>query len=394
MTAIFLNELGLVCALGRHRDDVAARLFTPAALNALCATTEYTPGTCLALGKVSAALPNLADQPVPWRGRNNALLQMALQPMRAAIDAAIERYGPHRIAVVLGTSTSGVGESEQAHRRWRRDAQWPDTFHYAQQEIGTPALFVRAQLGLCGPAQVISTACSSSAKALASAARWLQAGLADAVIAGGADSLCAFTIAGFQALSSVSAERCNPFSRNRCGINIGEGAALFLLTREPAPVRLAGWGESSDAHHMSAPDPDGRGAEAAIRQALQRASLSAKAIDYVNLHGTATRQNDAMEAKVMHRVFGSDTPMSSSKPLTGHTLGAAGAIEAALCWLSLTHNPQQHLLPHVWDGEADDTLPRLNLIQPGDSSARRQRYALSPSFAFGGSNAALVLGVE
>ncbi|HQQ59576.1 MAG TPA: beta-ketoacyl synthase N-terminal-like domain-containing protein, partial [Thermomonas sp.] len=269
---------------------------------------------------------------------------------------------------------------------------WPPQFHYAQQEIGAPSRFLAAESGAGGPAWTLSTACSSSAKALVSAARLLRAGIVDAVIAGGADSLCAFTNNGFSALESVAGTRCNPFSRNRCGITIGEGAALFLMTREPGPVRLAGWGESADAHHMSAPDPQAYGAIAAITQAISRAGITPADIGYVNLHGTATPLNDAMESHAVMATLGGGVPVSSTKPMTGHALGTAGAIEAGLCWLTLARNPQQRLPPHWWDGEADPALPVLAFIDPGQSANQPLRYALSQSFAFGGSNAALVLG--
>jgi 3-oxoacyl-[acyl-carrier-protein] synthase-1 len=392
MSAVYLNQLGLVCALGRDVDAVAHALFAADAPQGVRVSDLVTPGRPLALGIVPGALPDLAEQPVALRGRNNALIALALAPIRAAVDQAIARYGPDRVAVVLGTSTSGVGESEAAHRSYPREGRWPDGFHYAQQEMGTPARYLAAELGLRGTAHVISTACSSSAKALASGARLLRAGLADAVIAGGADSLCEFTVAGFSALGSVSAQRCLPFSRHRSGINIGEGAALFLMTREPGPVRLAGWGESSDAHHMSAPEPEGHGPERAIREALRRAGLQPADIGYVNLHGTATPQNDAMEAGVVARVFGAGTPCSSTKPLTGHTLGAAGAIEAALCWIALDRGGGRALPPHWWDGATDEALAPVGLVAPGQTADAPLRHVLSQSFAFGGSNAALVLG--
>lgn len=392
MSEVFLNALGMANALGRNVDEITANLFAADAPRGVAPTDTVTPDRRLALGVVPSALPGLDQWPIHLQGRNNALIELALAPIRAEVGQAVERYGPDRVAVVLGTSTSGVGESERAHRAFRRDGRWPPDFHYAQQEMGMPAYFLAHVLGLRGPAHVISTACSSSAKALASGARLLRAGLADAVIAGGADSLCEFTVAGFSALASVSETRCNPFSRHRNGINIGEGAALFLMTREPGPVRLAGWGESSDAHHMSAPEPTGEGPERAIREALSRAGLQPADIGYVNLHGTATPQNDAMEAAVVSRVFGADTPCSSSKPLTGHTLGAAGAIEAGLCWLALTRHGGRALPPHWWDGEVDPALAPLRLVAPGARADRPLRHVLSQSFAFGGSNAALVLG--
>lgn len=392
MRPVYLQELGLACALGTDADTVADGLWSLAAPSGVAPSPRWAQGR-LPVGEVPGALPSLSAQPLPLRGRNNALLQQALAPIRAAVEAAIARHGPLRVGVVLGSSTSGVGESERAHRHRRATGDWPADFHYQQQEMGTPARFLAEVLGIRGPALAVSTACSSSAKALASAARLIQAGLVDAVVAGGADSLCDFTIAGFSALGAVSDARCLPFSRHRRGINIGEGAALFLLGREAGPVRLAGWGESSDAHHMSAPDPAGTGPEAAIRAALARAGCRPEDIDYLNLHGTATEQNDAMEAGVVHRVFGPAVPASSTKPLTGHTLGAAGAVEAAVCWLALARNPRRQLPPHWWDGDVDPALPALRLAAPGETVPRLRR-ALSQSFAFGGSNAALVLEAE
>lgn len=392
--SIFLNELGIVCALGNSRQQVARALFQSGNAAPLTITDAWTPGRPLALGEVTTPLPDLSDCPLPLRGRNNALLRLAFEQIRAATDAAVARYGAHRVAVILGTSTSGIGESERALPAWRAGGQWPAGFHYGQQEIGAPSRFIAAESGARGPAWTLSTACSSSAKALASAARLLRAGIADAVIAGGADSLCRFTISGFSALESVSSARCNPFSRNRNGINIGEGAGLFLMTREPGPVRLDGWGETSDAHHISSPEPQGLGAIAAIEQALSRAGVTANAIDYVNLHGTATPQNDAMESRAVAATVGLDTPVSSTKSLTGHTLGAAGAVEAALCWLAMAENPENLLPPHWWDGEADPELPALHFAAPGQRAVAPLRHVLSHSFAFGGSNAVLLFGAN
>jgi 3-oxoacyl-[acyl-carrier-protein] synthase-1 len=204
--------------------------------------------------------------------------------------------------------------------------------------------------------------------------------------------LCTFTVAGFAALESVSPTRCNPLSRNRNGINIGEGAALFLLSREPAAVTLRGWGESSDGYHMSAPHPAGVGARSAMERALSRAGVAAERVDYINLHGTATVQNDAMEARVINELFGNRVPVSSTKPFTGHTLGAAGAIEAGLCWLAMQDdNATGKLPPHLWDGAADPELPTLNVAEPGTSLGRPLKFVVSNSFAFGGANATLVL---
>lgn len=388
---VYLNEMGVICALGNGQAEVRAALLG----EHVCGVAEYTgllPGRSLHLGRVQTELADISQLPLEQRSRNNALLLTALAQIRPPVDAALERFGASRIAVVLGTSTSGIGESEQAIAWHRQHGELPENFHVAQQELGSPALMLAGLLGLTGPAIVVSTACSSSAKALASAARLLRAGACDAVLCGGMDALCAFTVAGFSSLESVSAARCNPMSVNRCGINIGEGGALFLMTREPGAVRLAGWGESADAYHISAPDPSGAGARLAMEQALERAELRPEQIDYINLHGTATPQNDAMESKAVNSLFGANTPCSSTKPLTGHTLGGAGALEAALCWLTLNDNPQGKLPPHWWDGAADPALPPIRLVAPGTPPSRPPCYVLSNSFAFGGSNTALLLG--
>lgn len=392
MNGYFLNELGIVCSMGADKDQVSTNLFSATLPDTLSLSDQYSVGRPCHIGSVNIDLPDLSQLEKQWRSRNNRLIAAAAVQIRPAIESLIHRYGAHRIATVLGTSTSGVGESERAHAHKSGNSEWPEDFHYMQQESGAPALFLSHILGITGPSHVISTACSSSAKAMASAARLLNAGMADAAIVGGADSLCAFTLAGFGALESLSADRCNPFSANRKGINIGEGAALFVMSREPGPVQLMGWGESSDAHHMSAPEPSGAGAGIALMQALKRANLEAGQIDYINLHGTATPQNDAMEARIVYEIFGDKVPASSTKALTGHALGAAGAIEAALCWLSLVQNPENIFPAHWNDGVRDENIPEIQLVRPGQKSVRPLQYILSQSFAFGGSNAAICLG--
>jgi 3-oxoacyl-[acyl-carrier-protein] synthase-1 len=388
--SIYLNEMGLVCALGADKASVRSGLFAdkPSGVEA---NASVVSGSELFLGTVTAPLVDVGVLPPSLQSRNNALLLTALQQIRGAVDAAIARYGAHRVAVVVGTSTAGIGEAQAAIEQYWATQALPTAFHFSQQEMGSPAMALNALLGLSGPVIGISTACSSSAKALASAARLLNADMADAVIAGGMDSMCHFTVAGFSALEAVSAARCNPLSRNRNGINIGEGGALFLMTRDAGDVRLAGWGESSDAHHISAPAPRGTGALAAMRAALTRAGLQPADIDYINLHGTATRQNDTAECIAVNELFPDGVAVSSTKPLTGHTLGGAGALEAALCWLTLQDNAQGYLPPHWWDGAVDPELPPLTIVQSGQSLGRAPQFLLSNSFAFGGSNASLVL---
>lgn len=392
----YLNDCGIVCALGHTHSAIKERLFR--AESGVLMTDAWSPGRTLPLGRLDDrfALPDMGHFPIQLRSRNNQMALAALAQIRDGVDQAVARFGTDRIGIVIGTSTSGIAGTETAMRHYFQHGRLPDYFHYAQQEMGSAAGMLAHELNISGPAYVHSSACSSSAKAFASAARLINMGLCDAVICGGVDTLCAFTVAGFSALESVSSTVCNPFSAQRNGINIGEGAALFLVSRDKlssSQIALCGWGESSDGHHMSAPDPEGGGARLAISAALQRAGLRPDQIDYINLHGTATLQNDAMEARVVHDLFGSAVPVSSTKPLTGHALGAASAIEAALCWLAMQDdNPQGRLPPHRWDGQPDPALPVLNLANPGKQLNRPIQWALSNSFAFGGSNAAVVLG--
>ncbi|MCE3602330.1 beta-ketoacyl-ACP synthase [Massilia sp. P8910] len=388
---LYLNECGIVCALGDSHEQVKRAMF--AGESGIAPTDAWSPGRMLPLGRVTGALPDDAALPLGQRSRNNRMALAALAQIRAAVDAAVLRYGANRIGIVIGTSTSGIAETEAALHAHSTGAPLPAEFHYAQQEMGSPAAMLARELNVSGPAYAHSSACASGAKALASAARLIRMGLCDAVVTGGVDTLCGFTVAGFSALESVSAARCNPLSANREGINIGEGAALFLMTGEPAAVALCGWGEASDGHHMSAPDPAGSGARLAITEALTRAGIDAGQIDYINLHGTATIQNDAMESRVVHDLFGAAVPVSSTKGFTGHALGAAAALEAALIWLAMQDdNPEGLLPPHLWDGVPDPALPALNVAAPGARLGRPLDWALSNSFAFGGSNATLILG--
>ncbi|WP_372395057.1 beta-ketoacyl-[acyl-carrier-protein] synthase family protein [Azospirillum sp. HJ39] len=389
-----IAAMGLVTPIGAGKAEVAAALFAGTRAG-LVPRDDLVPGRTVLSGAVPVPPPGAAPGAEP---RNNRLMRLALDQIGEEVEQAARRFGRERIAVVAGTSTAGIAEGEEAFLVHRRTGSWPVGFHYRHQEAGGLGDFVARTLGVEGPAYTVATACSSSGKVFASARRLLAAGLCDAVVVGGADTLCRMTLGGFASLEAVSAGLCQPFSRNRDGINIGEAAAAFLLTRDPAPVTLLGIGEGSDAHHVSAPDPEGRGALAAMRAALNDAGLAPGAIGYVNLHGTGTPLNDSMEAKAVNALFGPATPCSSTKAMTGHTLGAAGACEAAFLWLTLhpDTNPDGLLPPHLWDGAADPALPPLALTRPGDRLAGKEDRAaiLSNSFAFGGSNVALILGMD
>lgn len=395
MTA-YLNALGLVCSLGRGKREVAEHLFAGDD-SGMRAASGWVPERALPVGAVEGELPAIPAGLSRHASRNNQLLLEAALQIRDEIEQAIHTYGRERIAVVLGTSTSGIHEASESLSRYLNTGQFPATYDYRQQELGAPADFLADWLQVSGPAYVISTACTSSARALMSAQRLLELGLCDAVLCGGVDSLCKLTLNGFSALEAVSGQRCNPFSVNRNGINIGEAAALFLMTRATAQapaIALLGGGASSDAHHISAPEPGGRGALQAMHKALVHAGLQPEQINYLNLHGTATQHNDAMESRAVASLFPDGVPCSSTKPLTGHTLGAAGALEAAFCWLSLSpDNPGNRLAPHLWDGQADPELPALHWVTPADRLASTAaRYLMSNSFAFGGNNVSLIIG--
>lgn len=382
MSTCYINDVAAVCALGDDVQAIAAQLFSTNT-SPLTVTDDYTPGNALPVGRVSLTRADAADT------RNNTLLQQALNPLMPRVARLRDQYGAHRLGVILGSSTSGIAEGEAAVAQLAKSGQFPGAFRYAHQEMTSPAQYAAQQLQVTGPAWTISTACTSGAKAIASGARLLQAGICDAVVVGGADTLCRLTLRGFSSLEAVSREVCNPFSRNRSGINIGEAAALMILSREPGSVRFAAAGESSDAYHISAPHPEGKGAEMAMAQALAEADLSPSQVDYINTHGTATQHNDHMESLAIARLFGDNIACGSTKPLSGHTLGAAGALEAVFCWLTLTRN--DGLLPrHLWDGQLCPEggqlrqMGRTHLPHP-------TRFALSNSFAFGGNNISLLL---
>ncbi len=331
--------------------------------------------------------------------RNNRLAQLGLMQdgFAGAVHAAIAKYGAQRIGVFLGTSTSGILQSEQAYRRRAPDTgALPADFNYGTtHNTFSVADFTRHYFGLTGPAVVVSSACSSSAKVFSSARRMIEAGLIDAAVVGGVDSLCLTTLYGFNSLGLISEQACRPYDAQRNGLSIGEAAAFALLERMPQhaqdnlsadAVLLLGIGESSDAYHMSSPHPDGLGARIAMQDALKMAGLKPSAIDYINLHGTATLSNDAAEGKAVAAVFGHETPCSSTKGATGHTLGAAGGLEAVICALALQHG----LLPAGINTQQLDPSIDLDYLQ--DNRDQAVARVLSNSFGFGGTNCSLIFG--
>lgn len=327
--------------------------------------------------------------------RNNRLAWLGLRQdgFSAALEAAIARHGRRRVGVLLATSTAGMLQTEQAYRR--RDpasGTLPDDFIYrTTQNTYSVGDFVRTAFGLEGPAVVVSTACSSSAKVFAAAARMMALGLIDAAVVGGVDSLCLTTLYGFNSLELLSPEPCRPFDAQRNGLSVGEAAAFILLERPAAlldgdAILLLGSGESSDAYHMSSPHPDGLGARMAMEAALRSAALQPDEIDYINLHGTATPSNDAAEGNGVAALFGAHVPCNSTKGATGHTLGAAGALEAVIGALAVQHG----FLPGGVNTRRPDPAIPIQYLTANHASAPQR--VLSNSFGFGGTNCSIVLG--
>jgi len=336
--------------------------------------------------------PDLVD----YDCRNNRLAQLGIEldGFAGAVAEARDRYGAARIGVFMGTSTSGILATELAYRRRDpRTGALPPDYRYAETHNSySLAAFVRRYLGLQGPAFVVSSACASTAKVFGNAARMIAAGVCDAAVVGGADTLCLTTLYGFYSLELTSSRPCRPFDADRDGISLGEGAGFALLEKPTGPaaagaVMLLGVGESSDAYHMSTPHPEGAGAKLAMQRALEAARLGPADIDYINLHGTATRTNDAAEDKAVVELFGSATPCSSTKGATGHLLGAAGITEAVISMLAAQHG----LLPGSAHTRSVD--PALKSDYLLDNREARVRRVLTNSFGFGGSNCSLVFGI-
>jgi len=394
LTPLLLSAFTSTSCLGRGLDATRHALRTGRSGLAPCAFETVELDTWV--GEVA----DVDDEKLPaaladYDCRNNRLTRMGLETdgFGNQVREAVARYGKARVGVFLGTSTAGILQTELAYRR-RNPATGalPDDFIYRTTHNSfSLAEFTRAYFGLEGMAMAISTACSSSAKVFAAAARQIELGMIDAAIVGGVDTLCLTTLYGFASLQLTSPQPCRPYDVARDGISIGEGAGFALLERaaDPAPgsVLLLGAGESSDAYHMSSPHPQGLGAKMAMEAALRSAGLAPADIDYINLHGTATPANDAAEGTAVAALFGDRVPCSSTKGATGHTLGAAGAIEAVICALALSDG----LLPgSPGTATPDPAIPVQYLLESRQGSVRR---VLSNSFGFGGSNCSLVFGV-
>ena len=376
-SAVGNGKESLAAALESSRSGLRANDFGDAPLDTWIGRVE---------GVEDVQLPGAL---VRWDCRNNRLAWLGLQAdgFQQAVAAAREKYGAARIALILGTSTSSIGETELAYTHLDAQGQFPA--NQRRPDVHTPhslTMFVQEVLCLEGPSETISTACSSSAKVFASAERLIRLGLVDAAVVGGVDTLCGSVLFGFNSLELVSNQPCRPFDAARGGISLGEAAGFALLERGAGALELLGYGEASDAHHMSTPHPEGLGAERALNDALARAGLSADTIDYINMHGTASMKNDEVEGALVGRRFPETTHASSTKGFTGHTLGAAGIVEAVISLLAI----ERGLKPGtVNTTDIDpDFGPQIRL-KPAHGEVR---YVLSNSFGFGGNNCSLVFG--
>lgn len=386
MNPIAITGYALCNALGTSRDEVAAALRR--GTSGLRPARVDVPFSTYA-GAVPGELPELPEALKPWSTRGTKIAHLLLQQLSGPLAALRERWAPDRIAIVLGTSTAGADRTEAAYKDYVRTGALPRDYDlWRHHTYGATLEVVRRLSGAEGPSWMISTACTSGAKPFGSAARMIEAGIVDAAIVGGIDTLCSMTLQGFHSLGALSSEPTRPFSTERKGISIGEGGALLLLERDTnSNAWLCGVGESSDAYHIAAPHPEGAGAELAMRRALQDAAQEPSSIDFIQAHGTGTRLNDSAESKAIARLFPHAPPVVSTKGYTGHTLGAAGAVEAALTLLSL----EEGWLPSSLGADPLDTE-----LEASVSTHYREgkfRYALSNSFAFGGNNISLLLHV-
>ena len=411
---LFLSEPGIACAAGNNAADFW-RSITAGSQDGLVKVKTHSGREFYAAKIREGALKKTSAR---YDMRAIQIEDAALEQIAPAVQAAKQKYGASRIAVCVGCCDNGSEFSVAGHREYFEKGAFPKNYSLEIQGADYPATYIKEKFGLAGPAYVFATACSSSGSATIKAAQLIQAGIVDAAIVGGVDVASDTVLLGFDSLEAVSENKTNPFSAARSGITLGEGAAFFLLSKDKdlaragcggstdsglannCPVALLGWGESADASHMTAPLADGSGAFCAMKEALACAALEAGQIDYVNLHGTGTRLNDSMEAASVAQVFGSlaeTVPASSTKPMTGHTLGASSAVELAACWLSIVNNDKKSSaeikLPlHVYDGNYDPELPRLNLVGPETKFNKRINVCMSNSFGFGGCNVSLIIG--
>lgn len=396
MTPVYFSKPGVLCGAGKSIDELWENVVS-GNQDGIKKVTALN-GKEFFAGKIQDS--ELKKSSAVYDMRIMQIEELCLSQIEEEIVSAVKKFGAEKIGVCVGSCDNGTELSIAGHRKYFAEGAFDKDYSLEIQGADYVATFISEKYGLKGPSLTFSTACSSSAGALIKGAELIRAGVCDAVVAGGIDVCSDTVLIGFDALEAVSGEVTNPFSANRKGITLGEGGAFFLLSKEVSDgqaIELLGYGESADAYHMTSPDPSGAGAEVAMKEALKRGNLVAEDIDYLNMHGTGTRYNDSMEAKAVRAVFGEvKVPVSTTKPVTGHTLGSAGAIEAAICYACITKNEgrEKPVLPiQVWDRVQDPEIPVLNIIDKENSKCTGKiKICMSNSFAFGGSNASLIIG--
>lgn len=391
---IFLSRPAVVCAAGSSIEEVFSRSLEGSS-EGLSQMTIPNGKTCYA-GIVDSA--SLKKPVYPYATKLLSLEETALTQIGSLIEQSVRTWGSGRVGVCVGSCDNGSGRSVSAHKTFFETGSFPTDYDLSMQAASLPAEYIAERFGLKGPVLGFATACASGASSLIKAAEFVRSGVCDAVIAGGVDLASETDITGFAGLEAVSSEKTIPFSANRSGINLGDGCALFIVSREclkgEDEVCLLGWGESSDACHMTAPKADGSAAARAMKKALERANLTESSIDYINLHGTGTHLNDSMEALAVKTAFPNrfeTIPVSSTKGIMAHTLGAAGAVEAALCY-QIVKSRSAFLPVHVFDGVVDSEMPALHFVQKEEKISSPATVCMSNSFAFGGCNASLIIG--
>ena len=388
---IYINCYASVSALGATKDTIISTLLSDHGEYLTARSDMINGGKTAYFGCVKdSSFPDISEYR-EHNTRNNRFLAYLCTELKDKIAYFKNKYPADRIGVVMGTSTSGLSESEEEIKKYKQTKTRSENYFYSFQEFGDPAMFLSDYLKVSGPRYTISTACSSSSRVLISAHRLIESGLCDVVIAGGADTLSTVPINGFNSMGLISASPCTPFCKGRDGISIGEAGGLMILSKEKSDLSLLGLGESSDAYHVSSPDPSGEGAISAMKMALKSAGLSASDIGYINLHGTATKLNDAMEAKAVASIFSDKVPCSSTKYMTGHTLGAAGILESCILCYILENNLTLPL-QSTEHRELDTDLENCGLIQR--SLKADKPFMMSNSFAFGGNNASVIIGLN
>lgn len=386
---LYIQDFSFHSILGHDKSEVLGKL----------ANGERGAFTTLDFQENHFHVSNIdtTDFPAPadpyFNERINRLAEISLRDIEESVRTVVEKYGSERVGVFIGSCDNGSEISINALRYQREHGKFPDGYTLEKQKADFPLKYIMSKFGLNGLCSLQSTACGSSATAVATARHHIYAGDCDAAIVGGVDIASLAVVLGFNSLSAVSSELTIPFSKNRSGITLGDGSAFFVVTKDAgnAKFKITGIGESADADHITAPRADGEGAREAIQRALDDAGLNPSDIDYVNLHGTGTHLNDSMEGRAVYNIFGNNVPCSSTKALTGHTLGAAGALELCFCCLTLSDENEEGVLPvHHYDGDFDTEIPPIRLVKKGNK-CKGIRRAQSNSFAFGGCNVSLIV---